>query len=123
VLTIKNMMLAPAIALERNVTILCAVMCTIISCHMKIKLTPLEQERYATIRACIDLDITNAEAGARLHLTIREVRISQADIQRTIEPFFDGHNISFVYGRVLCGIELEPLAFELNRIVVVHSAF
>lgn len=41
---------------------------------MEIILTPLEQERYDIIRACIDGDITNAEAGARLRLTVRQIR-------------------------------------------------
>lgn len=41
---------------------------------MEISLTPLERERYDIIRACIDGDITNAEAGARLRLTVRQIR-------------------------------------------------
>jgi len=38
------------------------------------KLTPRERERYDIIRACIDGDITNKEAGARLHLHVRQIR-------------------------------------------------
>lgn len=41
---------------------------------METRLTPEERERYNTIRACVDGDLTNAEAAARLRLTIRQVR-------------------------------------------------
>ena len=41
---------------------------------MEIKLTPLEQERYDIVRSCIDRDITNTEAAARLRLTVRQVQ-------------------------------------------------
>ena len=41
---------------------------------MKIKLTPLERERYDIVRSCIDRDITNAEAAARLNLTVRQIQ-------------------------------------------------
>lgn len=37
-------------------------------------LTPSDQERYDTIRACIDGDLTNKEAGARLRLNVRQVQ-------------------------------------------------
>src|SRR3989338_2394092 len=38
------------------------------------KLTPQERERYDIIRACIDGDLTNAEAATRLRLHIRQIR-------------------------------------------------
>ena len=41
---------------------------------METKLTPLEQERYDIVRSCIDQDITNAEAAARLRLTVRQTQ-------------------------------------------------
>ena len=41
---------------------------------MKITLTPLERERYDIVRSCIDRDITNAEAAARLNLTVRQTQ-------------------------------------------------
>jgi len=41
---------------------------------METILTPLERERYDIIRACIDRDITNAEAAARLGIKIRQVQ-------------------------------------------------
>ena len=41
---------------------------------MDTTLTPRDRERYDTVRACIEGDITNAEAAARLHLTVRQVR-------------------------------------------------
>ena len=37
-------------------------------------LTPFERERYDTIRSCIDGELTNAEAAARLRLKIRQVQ-------------------------------------------------
>lgn len=49
---------------------------------MKISLTPFEQERYDVIRSCIDRDITNAEAGARLRLTIRQIRRLKRSIEK-----------------------------------------
>lgn len=48
---------------------------------MKITLTPLERERYDCIRSCIDRDITNAEAAARLGLKIRQVQ----NLKRAVE--------------------------------------
>lgn len=39
-----------------------------------IALTEQDRERYEIIHSCIDGDLTNAEAGARLRLTIRHVR-------------------------------------------------
>ena len=38
------------------------------------KLTPRERERYDIIRACVDGDLTNAEAAARLRLHVRQIR-------------------------------------------------
>jgi len=48
---------------------------------MEISLTPLEQERFDIIRSCIDRDITNAEAAARLGLKIRQVQ----NLKRAVE--------------------------------------
>ena len=48
---------------------------------MEISLTPLEQERYDIIRTCIDRDITNAEAAARLGLKVRHVQ----NLKRAVE--------------------------------------
>jgi hypothetical protein len=48
---------------------------------MEIKLTPLERERYDCIRSCIDRDITNAEAAARLGLKVRQVQ----NLKRAVE--------------------------------------
>ena len=48
---------------------------------MEIKLTPLERERYDIVRACIDRDITNAEAAARLGLKVRQVQ----NLKRSVE--------------------------------------
>ncbi len=48
---------------------------------MKITLTPLQQERYDTVRSCIDRDITNAEAAARLGLKVRQVQ----NLKRAVE--------------------------------------
>lgn len=41
---------------------------------MEYALTPEERERFDIIRSCIDGDLTNAEAAARLRLTVRQVR-------------------------------------------------
>ncbi|OYV27301.1 MAG: hypothetical protein B7W98_02060, partial [Parcubacteria group bacterium 20-58-5] len=48
---------------------------------MKITLTPLERERYDIVRSCIDRDITNAEAAARLGLQVRQVQ----NLKRAVE--------------------------------------
>ena len=48
---------------------------------MEIKLTTPEQERYDTVRSCIDRDITNAEASARLGLKVRQVQ----NLKRAVE--------------------------------------
>lgn len=45
-------------------------------------LTPEERERYDTIRSCIDRDLTNAEAGARLRLSIRQVRRLKRSVEK-----------------------------------------
>lgn len=50
---------------------------------MEIKLSPLQQERYDTVRSCIDRDITNVEAAARLRLTVRQVR----RLKRSVEKY------------------------------------
>ena len=42
--------------------------------HMENILTPLEQERLAIISSCIELDIPNAEAAARLGLIVRQTQ-------------------------------------------------
>lgn len=44
-------------------------------------LTPEDRERHEIIRACIDGDLTNAEAGARLHLKVRQVQ----NLKRAVE--------------------------------------
>ncbi len=49
---------------------------------MEINLTPLQQERYDTVRSCIDRDITNAEAAARLRLTVRQVRRLKRSVEK-----------------------------------------
>lgn len=41
---------------------------------MNINLTPFERDRFDIIRACIDADITNAEAAARLGITVRQTQ-------------------------------------------------
>lgn len=48
---------------------------------MEITLTPKERERFDCIRACIDGDLTNAEAAARLGLTVRQTQ----RLKRTVE--------------------------------------
>ena len=48
-------------------------------------LTSKDRERYDIIRACIDGDLTNAEAGARLHLTIRQVRRLKRAVEKRKE--------------------------------------
>ena len=45
------------------------------------KLTGADRERYEIIRMCVEGDLTNAEAGARLGLSIRQVR----RLKRTVE--------------------------------------
>lgn len=52
----------------------------------KTKLTPLEQERYDIIRSCIDSDITNKEASARLGLKVRQIQ----RIKRVVEVEKEG---------------------------------
>jgi hypothetical protein len=49
----------------------------------EIKLTASEQERYDTIRDCIDGDITNKEASTRLGLKIRQVQ----NLKRAVEEY------------------------------------
>lgn len=49
---------------------------------METKLTPRDRERYDIIRACIDGDLTNAEAGARLQLTVRQVRRLKRSVEK-----------------------------------------
>jgi len=49
---------------------------------MEINLTQLEQERYDIIRLCIDRDITNAEAAARLGLKVRQVQNLKRAVER-----------------------------------------
>lgn len=41
---------------------------------MKNQLTPNDRDRYEIIRACIEGESTNAEAAAKLRLTVRQVR-------------------------------------------------
>ena len=48
---------------------------------MEDSLTPRERERYDIIRACVDGDLTNAEAAARVHLKIRQVQ----NLKRAVE--------------------------------------
>ena len=48
---------------------------------MEIELTPFERERYGIIHACIDGDLTNAEAAARLGLKVRQVQ----NLKRAVE--------------------------------------
>src|SRR3989338_233949 len=53
---------------------------------------------------------------------VRKVRILESDMNGTVQPFLHDHSIAFVYGRLLCWSQLEPLVFELDRKIVVHSA-
>ena len=48
----------------------------------EIKLTASEQERYDVVRSCIDGDITNKEASARLGLKIRWVQMLKRSIEK-----------------------------------------
>ena len=48
----------------------------------EIKLTPPEQERYDTVRSCIDGEITNKEASVRLGLKIRWVQMLKRSIEK-----------------------------------------
>lgn len=48
----------------------------------EIKLTDSEQERYDVVRSCIDGDITNKEASARLGLKIRWVQMLKRSIEK-----------------------------------------
>ena len=50
-----------------------------------IGLTPQERERYDIIRACIDGDLTNAEAGARLGLTVRQTQRLKRAVEKNGE--------------------------------------
>jgi len=59
-------------------------------------LTPEERERYDIIRACIDGDLTNAEAGARLRITIRQVR----RLKRAVEEHAEAGAVHGSRGRV-----------------------
>ena len=52
---------------------------------METILTPLERERYDIIRACIDRDITNAEAAARLGIKIRQVQKLKRAVEKNGE--------------------------------------
>lgn len=52
---------------------------------MEIKLTPLQQERYEIVRSCIDRDITNAEAAARLRLKVRQVQKLKRAVEKNGE--------------------------------------
>lgn len=52
---------------------------------MEHTLTPRDRERYDIIRACIDGDITNAEAGARLCITARQVRRLKRAVEKRKE--------------------------------------
>lgn len=49
----------------------------------KLTLTPEEQERYDTIRSCIDGDLTNAEAAARIGIKVRRVQ----NLKRAVEKY------------------------------------
>ena len=46
-------------------------------------LTPSDRERYDIIRSCIDGDLTNREAGARLRLKVRQVQ----NLKRAVEKY------------------------------------
>ena len=48
-------------------------------------LAPEDRERYDTIRSCINGDLTNAEAAARLHLKIRQVQKLKLAVKTTGE--------------------------------------
>lgn len=54
-----------------------------ITLPMETKLTPLERERYDIVRSCIDRDITNNEAAARLNLTVRQTQ----RLKRAVEKY------------------------------------
>ncbi len=49
----------------------------------EIKLTAREQERYDTVRSCIDGDITNKEASVRLGLKIRWVQMLKRAVENS----------------------------------------
>lgn len=49
---------------------------------MEIILTPEERERFDIVRACIDGDLTNAEAAARLHLKVRQVQNLKCSVKQ-----------------------------------------
>ncbi len=52
---------------------------------MEPALTPEERERYDCIRACIDGDLTNAEAAARLGLTVRQTQRLKRSVEKNGE--------------------------------------
>lgn len=52
---------------------------------MEITLTPPERERYDCIRACIDGDLTNAEAAGRLGLTVRQTQRLKRSVEKNGE--------------------------------------
>lgn len=52
---------------------------------MEKTLTPLERERYDVVRSCIDRDITNAEAAARLGLKVRQVQKLKRAVEKNGE--------------------------------------
>src|SRR3989344_2573853 len=62
--------------------------------------------------------------GARRQLHVCEIYFLQTDVRRTVEPFFDEDDVSFVYGRLLrCG-KLQPSILEpYGEVVVHHSLF
>ena len=66
------------------------------SCPMKTILTPLERERHDVIRSCIDRDLTNAEAAARLGLKIRQVQ----NLKRAVESGGEQGIVHGNHGRV-----------------------
>ena len=63
---------------------------------MKTILTPLERERHDVIRSCIDRDLTNAEAAARLGLKIRQVQ----NLKRAVESGGEQGIVHGNHGRV-----------------------
>jgi transposase-like protein len=52
---------------------------------MEHELTPKERERYGCVRSCIDGNLTNKEAAARLGLTIRQIQRLKRAVEKDAE--------------------------------------
>ena len=82
----------------------------------EIKLSAAEQERYDTIRDCIDGNTTNTEASIRLGLKVRWVQMLKRSVEKNgkngVILSFNSYFILFLNRRVLGASCFEKLTLR-----------